>query len=179
MTILGVKTIFVSKSFFKFKSGCHCLYLSLPLVAVFPDCKVIHLLHKTSMACSFYSIFYGMRHEKHSGEPVGRGQTAPVRQQWYTSLRSSFRDEYLHLFVWSAHVEALVRTQRVVCLHGTVHSPGEFHEAEPFRIEQPSVLHRVVHALGKCVVQRVARLRHAYLYAFGLKYLHVFVTAVL
>ena len=63
------------------------------------------------MAFSFYSIFYGMRDEKHSGEPVGRGQTAPVRQQAYTALRSFFRGEHLHLFVWCTHAKALVRTE--------------------------------------------------------------------
>ncbi len=44
------------------------------------------------------------------GEPVVMGQTAHVRQQLHTALRSSFRDEYFHLFVWCTHVKALVRT---------------------------------------------------------------------
>lgn len=42
-----------------------------------PQSYIFNLLHKTSMACSFCFIFYGMRHEKHSGGARRHGADSP------------------------------------------------------------------------------------------------------
>lgn len=74
---------------------------------------------------------------KHSGEPISRGQTAPWGDR---PIRLYVHLSEMSIFICSygcTRAKALVRMEWVVCVHLTVHSPGEFHEAELFHIEQP------------------------------------------
>lgn len=56
----------------------------------------------------------------------------PIRLYVHLSEMSIFICSY-----GCTRAKALVRMEWVVCVHLTVHSPGEFHEAELFHIEQP------------------------------------------
>ena len=110
------------------------------------------------------------------GAALRPGARSPREPLWLSCGQGK---EPLHLFHGCAHAQALVRTHGVIELHG----PGEeflyLPESLVLSLEEPAVLHGVVHSLSQCVVQRVARLRHAYPHAEAFEQTGVFVAAVL
>lgn len=78
-----------------------------------------------------------------------------------------------------SHLKTLVGAYFVVEFYSFFREFSHFFYILVISIEQPSVLNRVVHSLGKCVVKRVTGLRHADLNAIYLQQGHIFVAAVL
>ena len=58
-----------------------------------------------------------------------------------------------------SHAESLVRPDIVVDVDGPAYHAFHLGEIHAVAVEEPPVLYGVVHPLGQCVVQRVARLR--------------------
>ena len=77
------------------------------------------------------------------------------------------------------HAEGTVRSCAVIHTDGVVDTDACLFECKFTVVEEPAVLKGVVHPLGKCVVQRVARLRHAYAYSVLLQQTGIFRRGVL
>ena len=84
-----------------------------------------------------------------------------------------------HHLVRRPHVKGLVRPCSVVHADGIGYGASGCDEVQLAVVEEPGVLHRVVHPLGKRVVQRVARLRHADPRLDGHEHPHIFLGGVL
>ena len=84
-----------------------------------------------------------------------------------------------HHLIWRFHVESLMRSCGIVHADGILYGGACRDEVQLAVVEEPGVLHRVVHPLGQCIVQRVARLRHADLHIYGQKHLHILLRGVL
>ena len=72
-----------------------------------------------------------------------------------------------------------MRPCRVVHVDGVAYGASAGDEVQFAVVEEPGVLHRVVHPLCQCIVQRVARLRHADLRVYGQQHLHIVLRGVL
>ena len=84
-----------------------------------------------------------------------------------------------HHLVRRPHVKGLVRPCGVVHTDGIGYGASGCDEVQLAVVEEPGVLHRVVHPLGKCVVQWVARLRHADPRLDGHEHPHILLGGVL
>ena len=99
---------------------------------------------------------------------LGKG----VSQQWIVRMSS-------HHLVWCLHTKGLVRPCGVVHSDGVGYGAFGGDEVQLAVVEEPGVLHRVVHPLRQCVVQWVARLCHADPCLDGHEHPHIFLGGVL
>ena len=84
-----------------------------------------------------------------------------------------------HHLVWRLHPKRLVRPCGVVHSDGVGYGTFGGGEVQLTVVEEPGVLHRVVHSLRQRVVQRVARLRHADPRLDGHEHPHILLGGVL
>jgi len=84
-----------------------------------------------------------------------------------------------HHLVRRLHAKGLVRPRGVVHADGIGNGASGSDKILFAIVEEPGVLHRVVHPLGKCVVKRIARLCHADPRVDGHEHTHILLGGVL
>ena len=82
-------------------------------------------------------------------------------------------------FHWRSHLQALMRSERVVQVDGFLCKAPDLLQTFVFCTEEPSVLERIVHPLGQSVVQWVSGLRHTDLYTKRFEFVDIGVATVL
>lgn len=139
------------------------VFITVKVYSPFPDCKYSMLFSDVQASVPFSSL-PPPRSPRATG---GRGKD--VMSAALHTGRPRRR----------SHAESLVQPDIVVDVDGPAYHAFHLGEIHAVAVEEPPVLYGVVHPLGQCVVQRVARLRHAEGRLHAAQGVDVFLRAVL